>query len=133
MNLLFYACPRSIYPFFTAEAYPDATYAPIPLVVPDVPDYSACTNKNERATVKARHAILATTRADIITMNAALVDVFLCLLSSGVRASFEQMRLQIPNIIFTELIDWFIKYDDTRRSRCQPTHHGCGLAPLGGF
>ena len=114
MNLLFCACPRSIYPFFTAEAYPNASYAPIPPVVPDVPDYSTCTNENERATAKARHAILATTRADIITMNAALVDVFLCLLSSGVRASFEQMRLQMPNIIFTELIDWFTdKYGST--------------------
>ena len=114
INLLFCACPRSIYPFFTAEAYPDAAYAPIPLIVPDVPDYTACTNKNERATVKARHAINATTRADIITMNAALVDIFLTLLPAGVSASFEQIRLQRPNIIFTELMDWFVeKYSTT--------------------
>jgi hypothetical protein len=114
MNLLFCACPRSIYPFITAEAYPSATYAPIPPVVPDVPNYTACTNKNERTTVKACHAILATTQADIITMNVALVNVFLCLLSSGVLAFFEQMRLQILKIIFTELIYWFInKYGTT--------------------
>jgi hypothetical protein len=114
MNLLFCACPCSIYPFFTADAYPDATYAPIPPVVPDVPDYSTCTNENERATTKACHAILATTRADIITMNAALVDVFLTLISSGVHASFEQIRLREPNIIFVDKIDWFVeKYGTT--------------------
>ena len=114
MNLLFCACPRSIYPFFTADPYPDQRYAPIPQVVPDVPDYTACTNENERATAKAVHAILATTRADIITMNAALVDVFLSLISSGVRASFEQIRLREPNIIFVDMIDWFVeKYGTT--------------------
>ena len=64
--------------------------------------------------MKARHAIDATTRADIITMNAALVDIFLTLLPAGMSASFEQIRLQRPNIIFTELMDWFVeKYGTT--------------------
>ncbi len=41
MNLLFCTCPVDIYGFFTSERYPDATYAPIPAVVDDVPDYTA--------------------------------------------------------------------------------------------
>jgi hypothetical protein len=90
MNLLFCGCPQKIYPFFTSETYPYNGYAPIPPIVPDVPAYDTCNNENECATAKAKHAILATTRADIITMNVALVDSFLILLSAGVRASFQQ-------------------------------------------
>jgi hypothetical protein len=105
MNLLFCACPVDIYGFFTSETYPDATYTPIPAVVDDVPDYTACTNKNKCSTVKARHAILSTTCADIITMNVTLVNVFLNLLSSSVRASYQQRHFQQPNVIFVELFD----------------------------
>ncbi len=92
----------------TAEAYPDRRFAPLPPVVNDVLDFTLCTDKNERATLKIRHAIDMKTRADIITMNAALTNVFLSLLSTGVRASYQQQCLQQPNIIFVELFDWFV-------------------------
>jgi hypothetical protein len=62
MNLFFCSFPADIYGFFTSETYPEATYAPIPAVINDVPDYTACTNKKEHATVKARHAILPLSR-----------------------------------------------------------------------
>jgi hypothetical protein len=56
MNLLFCAAPPEVYAFLTAEAYP-AAFAPFPPIVPDVPNYTACTNNNERTTVKATHVI----------------------------------------------------------------------------
>jgi hypothetical protein len=61
-----------------------------------MPDYTACTNKNERATVKAHHDILSMTRADIITMNVVLVNVFLSLLSFGVCTSYQQRCSNSP-------------------------------------
>ncbi len=76
-----------MYAFLTAEAYP-AACVPFPPIVPDVTDYTACTNNNKRATVKATHAIDKKTRADIVTMNTALANVFLKALSSQVRTSF---------------------------------------------
>jgi hypothetical protein len=92
----------------TAEAYPNRRFAPLPPVINNVPDFTLCTNENKLATVKIHHAIDMKTRADIITMNAALTDVFLSLLSTSVRASYQQRRLQQPNIIFVELFDWFV-------------------------
>jgi hypothetical protein len=89
MNLLFCACPRPIYGFFTADNYPDA-FAPIPPVVDKVPNYTSFTNKNDRATTCAKYALNKKTRADIITMNAALTDVFLDAVLVGFRAAFQQ-------------------------------------------
>ncbi len=57
-------------------------FAPFPLLVPDVPDFSECTDENERATVHAKQALDKKTRAIIITMDIALTNIFLnCLLS----------------------------------------------------
>ena len=89
MNLLFCACPRAIYGFFTSDAYPDGRFAPLPPVVANVPDFMTCTNENEQASVKMLHAIATKTRADIITMYAVLTNISLGLLSSGVRASYQ--------------------------------------------
>ena len=69
-------------------------------------------------------------------MNAALVDVVLSLISAGVRASFEQICLRTPNIIFTDMIDWFVKKygtttpedRDANRTRMAADWH-----PLEGF
>jgi hypothetical protein len=55
MNLLFCAAPRDVYAFLTTEAYPDAI-APFPPKVPNVPDYTACIDNNDRATVCVMHA-----------------------------------------------------------------------------
>jgi hypothetical protein len=40
-----------------------------------------------------KHALNKKTRADIITMNAALVNIFLDAVSVGVCAAFQQWRL----------------------------------------
>jgi hypothetical protein len=92
MNLLFCAAPPDVYAFLTAEAYP-AAFALFPPIVPDVPNYTACTNNNKCATVKVTHTIDKKMRADIITMNTALANVFLEALSLQVSASFLQRRL----------------------------------------
>jgi hypothetical protein len=56
MNLLFCAAPKDVYAFLTKEAYP-AAFVPFPPMVPDVPDFSTCTDKNKRATTCATHAL----------------------------------------------------------------------------
>jgi hypothetical protein len=55
------------------------------------------------------HVIDKKTRADIVTMNTALADVFLKALSSQVHASFQQQCLCKPNIIFDNI---FVKFAD---------------------
>ncbi len=89
MNLLFCAAPKDVYAFLTKEAYLTA-FAPFPPTVPDDPDFSTCTDENKCATTHATHALAKKTRADIITMNITLADIFLKSLSSQVRASFQQ-------------------------------------------
>jgi hypothetical protein len=108
MNLLFCAAPRDVYAFLITEAYPDA-FAPFPPVVADVPNFSQCTNKNKRAAACATHARDKKTRADIVTMNAALCDVFLENMSTSVRTSVLQCRLSEPNMVFVDLFLWFVK------------------------
>jgi hypothetical protein len=76
MNLLFCAAPKDVYAFLTKEAYPTA-FAPFPLMVLDVPDFSTCNDKNKRATARSTHALAKKMQADIITMNIALADIFL--------------------------------------------------------
>jgi hypothetical protein len=97
MNLLFSAAPCNVYAFLTTEAYPNA-FAPFPPKVPDVPDYTACIDNNDCATVRTMHARDKKTQADIITMNAALAIIFLEAMSSQVRTSFQQQQLCKPNI-----------------------------------
>jgi hypothetical protein len=112
MNLLFCACPHPIYRFFMADAYPEA-FAPTPPAVDKVPDYTNCSDKNDRATTRAKHALNRKTRADIITMNAALTDVFLDVVSVGVCAAFQQRRLHEPNIVFVDMFEWFAQHYGT--------------------
>jgi hypothetical protein len=45
--------------------------------VAKVPDYTACTNDNKCGMLKAKNALVKKTPADIVTMNAALTDIFL--------------------------------------------------------
>ncbi len=100
--LLFCAAPPDMYAFLTAEAYPAALVL-FPPIVLDVPNYTAGTNDNKRATVKATHVINKKMRADIVTMNTALTNVFLKALSLQVRTSFLQRRLCKPNIVFVRI------------------------------
>jgi hypothetical protein len=67
-------------------------------------------NNNERATVKAMHAINKKTLADIITMNTTLANNFLKALSKQVCASFLQRHLCKPNIVFVDMFMWFVDH-----------------------
>jgi hypothetical protein len=56
MNLLFCAAKPDLYAFFCLEAYL-TSFSPFSPKVPPVPDYTACMNKKECATLKATHAL----------------------------------------------------------------------------
>jgi hypothetical protein len=109
MYPLFCAAPPDMYAFLTAEAYP-ATFATFTPIVPNVPNYIACTNKKNCATVKPLHTIGKKTWADIVTMNTALASVFLEALSLQVCASFLQRRLCNLNIVFSDMFVWFVDH-----------------------
>jgi hypothetical protein len=109
MNLLFCTCPKEVYGFFIADAYP-TNYAPYPPVVDEVPDYTQCTDDNDCATVRAKHALNKKMRANIVTMNAILAGVFLDALSLQVRPAFQQRRLRKPNIGFVDMFLWFVDH-----------------------
>jgi hypothetical protein len=127
MNLLFCTAPPGVYAFLTAEAHP-ATFAPFPPIVQDVPVYTACTNDNKRATVKATHAINKKTQADIVTMNIALADIFLEALSLQVRTSFLQWGLHELNIIFVDMFVWFVDYYRKTMAEDRKANHQCMAA-----
>jgi hypothetical protein len=124
MNLLFCAAPCNVYAFLTTEAYPN-TFAPFPPKVADVPDYTACTNNNDRAMAKATHARDKKTRADIVTMNTALTNVFLKAMLAQVRASFQQCCLRKPNIVFVDLFLWFVKQYGTTTAEDRKANQQC--------
>ena len=84
MNMLFCAASPGLYSFFTNEAYP-TNYFPFLAEVDSIPDFSACNSDNESKTFKATNARDRKTRADIVTMNAALFDVFLANLPKAIR------------------------------------------------
>jgi hypothetical protein len=129
MNLLFYAAPCNVYAFLTTEAYPNA-FAPFPPKVPDVPDYTACVDNNNCATVQATHARNKKRQADIITMNSALANVFLEAMSSQVHASSQQQCLREPNIVFVNLFLWFVnQYGKTTAKDCKANRQRMAAAP----
>ncbi len=135
MNLLFCAAPPDVYAFLTAEAYP-AAFAHFLPIVPDVPNYTACTNENKRATVKAMHRIDKKTRVDILTMNTALANVFLEALSLQVRTSFQQWQLCKLNIVFINMIVWFIFHYGKTKAEDFKANRQCMAAdwhPTNGF
>jgi hypothetical protein len=52
--------------------------------------------------------------ADIVTMNAALLDVFLSQLPKLIRKTYEPIRMKQPNTVFLPMFNWFIgKYRKT--------------------
>jgi hypothetical protein len=66
------------------------------------------------------HAINKKMRADIVTMNTTLANVFLKTLSSQVHASFLQLRLCKPNIVFVDMFMWFVNhYRKTTAEDCK--------------
>jgi hypothetical protein len=135
MNLLFCTAPCDVHAFLTTEAYPD-TFAPLPPKVADVPNYTACTNNKDHAMAKATHARDKKTRADIVTMNTALADIFLEAMLVQVRTSFQQRHLCKPNIVFVNLFLWFIKQYGTTTADDREANRQCMAAnwhPAEGF
>ncbi len=54
------------------------------------------------------------TRADIVTMNAALSDVFLANLPKATCQTYEPIRMKQPNTVFLHMFNWSIeKYGKT--------------------
>ena len=83
MNMLFCAASPGLYSFFTNKTYP-TDYFLFPTEVDAIPDFTACLSDNERESLKATHARDQKTRADIVTMNSALAEVFLANLSKAI-------------------------------------------------
>jgi hypothetical protein len=55
------------------------------------------------------HALAKKTRADIITMNATLSDVFLANLPKLICNGYDPICMGLPNTVFLHMFDWFIK------------------------
>jgi hypothetical protein len=108
MNMLFCASAQELYAFFTKEAYPKEFF-PFPMEVEEVPDFKNCIDDNQHETLKLTHALARKTRADIITMNAALSDVFLANLPKLIRNSYDPICMGLPNTVFLHMFQWFIK------------------------
>jgi hypothetical protein len=108
VNMLFYAAVPDLYAFFTKEAYPKEFFL-FPKEVEEVPDFKHCTNNNQRETLKSMQALAKKTRADIVTMNAALSDVFLANLPKLICNGYDPIRMGLPNTVFLHMFDWFIK------------------------
>jgi hypothetical protein len=119
MNMLFCAASPGLYFFFTTEAYP-ASFFPFPIEVDTIPYFSTCTNDNERETLKATNVCDRKTRADIVTMNAALSDIFLVNLPKAICKTYEPICMKQPNTVFLHMFDWFImKYGKTTAEDCK--------------
>ncbi len=108
MIMLFCAAAPDLYAFFTKEAYPKEFF-PFPKEVEEVPDFKNCTDDNQRETLKSTHALAKKTRADIVTMNAALLDVFLANLLKSIHDGYNPICMGLPNTAFLHMFDWFIK------------------------
>ena len=89
MNLLFIAISKEMYAYYTDDTYPTA-----PTYPGDAPDFSACTNDNERAAVTIKHQQDMITWSDIQTMNVALSDTFLELIDSQFRSIIDEARIK---------------------------------------
>ena len=99
--------------FFTNETYPTNCFLFL-AEVDSIPDFSACNSDKERETLKATNARDQKTRADIVTMNATLSDVFLANLHKAIREMYELIRMKQPNMVFLHMFDWFLtKYGKT--------------------
>jgi hypothetical protein len=58
--------------------------------------------------LKSTHALARKTRADIVTINAALLDVFLSQLPKSICKTYKPIRMKQPNTVFLHMFDWFI-------------------------
>jgi hypothetical protein len=82
--------------------------------------FSTCTSDNEHKTLKATNSRDKKTRADIITMNAALSNVFLANLPKAICEMYKPICMKQPNTVFLHMFDWFIsKYGETTTKDCE--------------
>jgi hypothetical protein len=75
-------------------------------------------------------------RNDVINMNTALIDAFLNLIPMAFKQSYEQIRMENPNLVFREMLDWFItKYGRMSAEDRAANHNAMALDwhPLQGF
>ncbi len=104
MNLLYVAVDPSLYTHYsTGEEYPQDMY-PFPDNVNDVPNFTTCTNDNERAAAKILHMILLKTQNAIVNMNTALTNTLLSLIPTVFKLLNKQEWMMNPNAVFRQ---WF--------------------------
>jgi hypothetical protein len=96
------------------------TFFPFPAEVDSIPDFSAGNLDNEHKTLKATNAHDKKTRADIVTMNAALSHVFLANLPKAICKTYKPICMKQPNTVFLHMFEWFItKYGKTTTEDCE--------------
>ena len=78
---------------------------------------------NKRKTLKVTNACDQKTRADIITMNAALSDVFLANLPKAICKTYEPIRMKEPNMVFLHMFMWFIAKYGKMTNECRKDNH----------
>ena len=138
MNMLLCAASPGLYSFFTNKAYP-TNYFLFPAEVNSIPDFSACNSDHEHETLKATNARDQKTRADIVTMNAALSNVFLANLPKAIHETYKPICMKQPNTVFLHMFDWFVtKYgktttedrEENRQHMAADWHPADGFKPL---
>jgi hypothetical protein len=108
MNMLFCAAAPDLYAFFTKEAYPKEFF-PFAKEVEEVPDFKNCTDNNQHEMLKSTHPLARKTRADIVTMNASLSDIFLANLPKSICNNYNPICMGLPNTVFLHMFDLLIK------------------------
>jgi hypothetical protein len=119
MNMLFCAAAPDLYAFFLKEAYPKEFF-PFLKEFEEVPDFTNCTDENQRETLKLMHALAKKTRADNVTFS----DVFLANLPKLICDGYNPIHMGSPNTVFLHMFDWFIKkYGITMAEEREENHN----------
>ena len=101
-----------------------------------MPNYTGAINANARAAIKTTHAMAQKRCNDVINMNTALSDAFLDLIPVAFKQSYEQIRMENPNLVFREMFAWFVtKYERTSAEDPAANRNAMALDwhPLQGF
>jgi hypothetical protein len=136
MNLLYVAINPTLCGHYSGgKAYPDADY-PCPTEVADVPNYSGCTDTNDRANVKVTHGMALKQHNNVINMNSTLIDAFPDLVPVAFKQSYKQIQMENPNSVFCKMFAWFVaKYGHTSADDREANHTAMALEwhPSQGF
>ncbi len=85
-----------------------------------MPNFTSCTNNNERAATKILHTILLKMCNNVINMNAALINTLLSLILTAFKLLYEQEWMMNPKTVFQHCFAWFvIKYGCTLAEDCK--------------